>query len=242
MKYFVVSDVHSFYSILKRTLDKSGFDLDNTEHMLVICGDLFDRGDESIQCFNLANKLAKLGRLIYIRGNHEDLLEECVRQLKMGTNIPYHHISNGTLKTIGELCGCSAYDLLNCSSLDQIDNTELLEEVLQFIKDNALDYHELDNYVFVHGWIPGNTDYKNGSFHRARWVNGFDAWKQGVRIPNKTIVCGHWHTSFAHSSIHNDGSEWGNDANFGIFEDEGIIGIDACTAYSSKINCLVIDK
>ena len=47
MKYFAISDMHSFYSIAKKSLDEAGFDPDNENHTLVVCGDIFDRGDET---------------------------------------------------------------------------------------------------------------------------------------------------------------------------------------------------
>ena len=43
MKYFVVSDVHGFYTELKVALDKNGFDINDNNHKLIICGDLMDR-------------------------------------------------------------------------------------------------------------------------------------------------------------------------------------------------------
>ena len=32
-----------------KELNKTGFDLNNEEHILIICGDLFDRGSESLK-------------------------------------------------------------------------------------------------------------------------------------------------------------------------------------------------
>jgi len=39
-KYFVASDTHSFYTPFIKELNKTGFDLNNEEHILIICGDL----------------------------------------------------------------------------------------------------------------------------------------------------------------------------------------------------------
>lgn len=58
---------------------------------------------------------------------------------------------------------------------------------------------------------------------------------------NKTIVCGHWHTSYGHSKYEHKGSEFGEDADFSPYYGPGIIAIDACTAFSGKVNCLVIE-
>ena len=52
MKYYIVADVHGFYSILNKTKEKGFFD-DKEPHKLVICGDVFDRGHEAKNYKNL---------------------------------------------------------------------------------------------------------------------------------------------------------------------------------------------
>lgn len=48
-KIFAVSDIHGHYHILKEALDRAGFDDSNDNHLLVCCGDYFDRGDENVE-------------------------------------------------------------------------------------------------------------------------------------------------------------------------------------------------
>ena len=69
--------------------------------------------------------------------------------------------------------------------------------------------------------------------------NGIDAAQTADE--NKTIVCGHWHTSYGHSKYEHKGTEFGEDADFSPYYGPGIIAIDACTAFSGKSNCLVIE-
>lgn len=115
-----------------------------------------------------------------------------------------------------------------------------------------LGYFETEHYVFTHGWIPSipNRD-KSYSYisswreadreqwNQARWFNGMDAAQTADE--NKTIVCGHWHTSYGHSKYEHKGTEFGEDADFSPYYGPGIIAIDACTAFSGKVNCLVIE-
>ena len=49
MKYYVVSDVHGFYTELQEALKEKGFFEDTVEHKLISCGDLFDRGREALK-------------------------------------------------------------------------------------------------------------------------------------------------------------------------------------------------
>ena len=41
-EYFVITDVHSFYSIMMDELIKKGFDINNKDHILISCGDNFN--------------------------------------------------------------------------------------------------------------------------------------------------------------------------------------------------------
>ncbi|MBO4554651.1 MAG: hypothetical protein J5713_02605 [Clostridia bacterium] len=54
-------------------------------------------------------------------------------------------------------------------------------------------------------------------------------------------MCGHYHASYGHANIEHKGSEFGEDADFEPFEADGILAIDACTALSHKVNCIVIE-
>ena len=76
----------------------------------------------------------------------------------------------------------------------------------------------------------------------ARWLNGINAAVcDNIIDPNKTIVCGHWHSSWGHKYINANSTEFELDSNYTPFYAPGIIAIDACTAMSKKVNCLVID-
>lgn len=249
-RYFCSSDIHSYYDIWMIVLNKLGFDLSNKNHIVVLCGDLFDRGPQSVECYNFVKKLHAEGRLIYIRGNHEDLLFDCVAGLEGKKSLGSHHISNGTIKTIAHFLNCSEYDVLCCVYENQ-QLQEFKDDVLQFINDTCVDYFELGDKVFVHGWVPTTEDencceiisenWRDGDWSHARWECGFDAWRRKLVPADKTVVCGHWHTSYGWSDFRGY-SEWGPDACFDVFIDKGIIALDACTAYTKSVNVLVLDE
>lgn len=264
-KYFVSSDIHSFYFYWREALNANGFQVDNPEHIVVICGDLFDRGDYSQNCFDFIKLMHSQNRLIYIRGNHEDLLIEAVNDIQKMREIGRHHISNGTIKTISQITDINVYNIL-CYAFDQFQFNSKIRELIEFINEVCVDYYVLGNYIFTHGYIPCRVDnytqvyhrngaiykydenWKNGNWNEARWICGFDAWRSNVSIPDHTIVFGHWHNSYGHSLINNDGTEWGPDSNFKIFKatnksnNSTIVGLDACTAYTNNVNCFVIDE
>ena len=259
MTYFAMSDVHSFFFEMMTALDNSGFDIKDKNHKVIICGDLFDRGEQTLECYTFVKTLAEQGRLIYVRGNHEDLLEDAVSSIKHFRNIGMHHISNGTLKTLSHIAGCTEYDLLN-RTFEWSSFERSADELLTFINNVSVDYFELDKSIFVHGWLPTtcaedktmvvHENWRDGCWREARWENGMEMFKFGVQPTNdrdkgKTIVCGHWHTSWGHHFINGDSDEFSNHANFNTFKktnDLGtIVALDACTVFTHKVNCVVFD-
>lgn len=250
--YFVSSDIHSFYDEWMEALSKHGFEKNNITHKLIICGDLFDRGNQSVECFKFVQQMARQGRLIYIRGNHEDLLEECISTIRRRQVIASYHKTNGTLKTIAHFVGCTEYDLL-CYSFDWKTFNKAVDPLLSFINKHCVDFYEWNSMLFVHGGLPVikddlgisqkvDTDLLNADWAEARWINGIQQWAEAFTIEDKIVVCGHWHTSWAWAHIDGNYSEWGPNSKFDIFQLDGLIAIDGCTAYSGKVNCLVFKE
>ena len=259
MKYFIFSDVHGFYDELIDALDKKGFEKDNPEHIIVSLGDLLDRGPKPLQCLQFVNSIPNT-RKILIRGNHEDLMEEAIARREFLS----HDWHNGTEQTTYDLTG---YGYKLFTDIDVFDAMKKHLDYNEYI-NSTIDYYEDDKHIFVHGWIPCKSsdqnmyhahgikytfdeNWHNGDWKKARWINGMDAWNQGVRVDGKTIYCGHWHTSWGHSKLHQNGPEWNNKystnpehrkAHFEPFCDEGICAIDACTAYSGKVNVILVEE
>ena len=264
-KYFVVSDIHSFFKEMIFALTEKGYDKSNSDHILVICGDLFDRGNESKELFDFVKSLPE-DRFIYIRGNHEDLLFDCYYQMIDNEIVSSHHYSNGTVKTIAHLsglktedCGWLMYDTWSPLRGNVMDT---LPEVLEFINKRSVNYAEIGNYILVHGWIPFMKeelrtgvikynmikDWRHSTlWYNARWENGMDAWHKGIKIEGKTIICGHFHASWGWSHLKQERPEWPQKnkkdfkKSFEPFIEDGIIAIDACTAYSNFVNVIVLE-
>lgn len=259
MKYYVVADVHGFYDLMIEALTEKGYFTDAAPHKLIICGDLFDRGKQSKELLEFVLGLLKKDEVILIRGNHEDLLVDFVEKLPMyaGMGFQYtHHYSNGTVHTVRDLTRStltkmSMYPEATAAGMKR---SELFKTVLPAMKN----YYETKNYIFVHGWIPSiangmggsasffqfNPEWRNddaAGWYFARWYNGMLAAHQGVIEPGKTIVCGHWHTSFGHSRYEGKGAEFGEGEDFSPYYADGIIALDACTGHSKKVNCIVLE-
>lgn len=246
MKCFVIADVHSFYNEMIEALDKAGFDKNNPQHVLISLGDLLDRGPDPIKCLEFINSL---DRKILIRGNHEDLMEKAIER-KMFLAHDFH---NRTYDTVQKVLGIPSDANNDLAMLLMFSECDLWNKYIK----SCIDYAETDKYIFVHGWIPKESDWRNGDWDSARWINGMKEWedsrKEG-REQEKTILCGHYHTSWGHHYIEHDCPEWDEDiemyrllggtnikdANFTPFKQKGIIALDACTAISGFVNCQVL--
>lgn len=264
MKYYVVSDVHGYFSLMKQALQEKGFFDDKEPHKLILCGDMLDRGEEALEMQEFMLDLLHKNELIFVRGNHEDLMVEMLNnfenyrwEIAIGAS---HHNSNGTWDTALQLSCMEENNALRNTQefIYKIMGSGFCKELIPA----SVDYFETENYIFVHGWIPCftgnmpawlnrlnrhykfNPEWRSSSkkdWDAARWFNGMElAGLYDIVERGKRIVCGHWHTSYGHW-LENKSSEFGEDADFSPYYGKNIIAIDACTAFSQKVNCIVIE-
>lgn len=256
MKYYVVTDVHGFFTQMKTALENAGFFSGTEPHRLIVCGDMMDRGSEALQMQEFMLDLLHKDELIFIRGNHEDLMVQMMQGLSHSgryASIASHHYSNGTFDT--------AVQLTKMTPEEAVQNPQRFAALLwetPFMKElipASVNYFETSDTIFVHGYIPcynrNNRQYEytktwrashNREWDDARWFNGMDAACNGKIVePGKTIVCGHWHTSWGHSKVEGKCTEFGDDADFSPFYSDGIIALDGCTAHSDIVNCITFE-
>lgn len=247
-KLFVVSDVHSFYKEMMAALTAKGFDIENKEHLFVVCGDLFDRGSEALACYEFIKRMHAEHRLVYVRGNHEDFLRPCFNQLMRDDNCSDHYWTNGTVPTLAQIGGIDIIDLFY-NGLRAPHIREKCEEFLDFIDEATIDYATFGDLWFVHGWIPEGPreDWDAQKWETARWTNGMEAWSHGIRVPNTMIVCGHYHCSWGWARLRGGRPEFPKldvpnwQKSFEPFVEDGITAIDAATAYTHIVNCVVFE-
>lgn len=184
-----------------------------------------------------------LERKILVKGNHDILLEElCMREF------PYSHDkSNGTVQTVISLGNFDGRNFDECCRTTW-NKTARYRELL-------VNYFETQNYIFVHSWIPTRNvgkynpmycweeDWRNApdkEWEEAMWGNPFILAEDGLNQTGKTIVFGHFHTSYKWSRT-SGCSEFGEDANFTPYFGDNYIGIDGCVAYTGKCNVIVLE-
>lgn len=248
-KLFVVSDIHGFYDELCEALDNAGFNPENEQHLLVVCGDTTDRGSQPSEVISYLSNLMQKNKCVVVKGNHESLVVECCKR-----GYPeMHDYSNGTFDTICDIGGAGG----GCTFEECIDVAEI--KFKSFV-NKMVNYFETKNYIFVHSFIPliskdglpmyytknrkfaFNPDWRYAhasDWEEARWGNPFDLAEKGF-LPDKTLVFGHWATEHKWAEVEGR-KDFDKDAHFDIYYGDGYIGIDATTAYSKKVNVLVLE-
>ena len=276
--YFVSSDIHGFYSIYRKALSEAGYQENNEDHVLIVLGDLFDRGKESKKVYSFLRFLPP-SRRILIRGNHESLLLDLLRAGYPGS----HDIHNGTYDTLKQFCFGYAslqkkihetfLESLSLPYPERVKKNDALQkrlnhrlyhgkpitEVAKWIQSEEwVDYFETPRYVFVHAFIPTflakgkEGDWRNApsaAWEDAKWACPFRFYLQGYwkseEEKGKTLVCGHWHTSdfYNHMDFDRGSPTRLKKTDNPIYRSPafpGIIGLDACTVLSGKVNVLVL--
>lgn len=234
-KLFVVTDVHGHYTLLKAALDEAGFDRNCEDHLLICCGDYFDRGEENLEVLKFFERLR---HKVLIRGNHEDLL---LKLLQTGKVLP-NHCTNGTVQTVESFFGKYVIDPMT-ATIDFSGKTRMADRVCEFIQE-TVDYYETENYLFVHGWFPegcettaSRQEASPALWEKARWKKWTENYTGTAPLPDKTIVCGHVPTLHAWKVDPN----WGKDR-ADIFCGNSVIALDAGTCDSKKVNVLVLTE
>lgn len=260
MRYYFISDVHSYYDKMIDALTAAGFD-ENAD-TLVSVGDMFDRGEDAQKCLDY---ILALPNKIILWGNHELQL----RKILTSGEWNRYDVSNGTIDTISQLSGTtSTYDgiiKLNGLGTSKDKFTENTGKLANYFSQcmYALEFSDL---IVTHGWLPNTgNDYtyaklvsdwrhqKEKVWYWATWSNTEECIHDGA-FPEKDMLVGHWHSyniarmcgddrrseSF---SINGKGSpyidcstyEYVDADHFGIGDStpHKVILIDGCTGYEN---------
>ena len=252
MKNFVVSDIHDHYDLLMKALDRYGFDINNDDHTLTVCGDAFYSGPQPGELFVFLRGLHERGRLVFIYGNHDiELLDNLRARVfnrpanRRCAELTVKHLTGKVGLTDEEICG-------ECERLGFTD----------FLAKAPVWYRETENYIFTHAFIPTDkrtyrTDWRNATEKEwrvaaARGDAMILSMRYGVSEPNKKIVCGHY--SAARCYLMKDASEkdWENkiykdvsgvpSGGFVPFFGDTFIAIDQSVKKTGFMNCLVFDE
>lgn len=246
-KIFVFSDSHGHCNLLKDELKSAGFEEGNKDHLLIGCGDYFERGTESLETYLWLKSLKD--QVICLYGNHEKFLEEFLEGPVSMFNFRYNGFDKTLDSFLEQTASFPMYMIYHENeegdlwykyakeSRDEINKN--YPELLGWLK-NLPFYFETKNYIFTHGTIDGQCeDWHNPiiPWSELVWAKPIDFIKN-INNTDKTLVVGHINTGLIRKDFYK-GDE--HDNSIFVRPDNRVIGLDSCTILSKHINILVIE-
>ena len=251
MKNFIVSDIHDHYSLLTEALNRNGFDINDSDHRLIVCGDAFYSGPQLGELFVFLRNLYEKNRLIFIYGNHDIELLDNLRAQKFGRPANRRCAELIVLHLTGQASLTDAELVSECNRLGFTD----------FLAHAPMWYYETENYIFTHGFIPTakrayRTDWRNANEKdwrtaAARGDAMLLSMRYAVSEPHKTIVCGHYSAARCYLMQNATQADWENKIykdvsrvpaeGFKPFYGGSFIAIDQSVKKTGFMNCIVID-
>jgi serine/threonine protein phosphatase 1 len=171
-KIFAIGDIHGCYDQLKALMTEVpidfGFDT------LVFMGDYIDRGPHSAEVVDyLVNLKNRVPGIIFLKGNHEDMLEKYLD----GTD-RFTYLLNGGQQTLDSY--------LNRSNRPEYHPIPL--EHMEFFKSLRLTY-ETENYIFVHAGLRPRVPLESQDTEDLLWIR--DKFLYSNYDFGKPVIFGH---------------------------------------------------
>lgn len=177
---YVISDIHGGLHLLQELLEyvKPG-------NILIILGDLIEKGEHSLATLEYIIKLSKLDNVYIIKGNNDEAL------VKVFSPEHLDYFLNRMDKPTSIVYEMIAKHKLNCApELMHQQLAEIYREELKWL-DGLETMIETDDFIFVHAGIDNIVDYWNSSpISLTRLANFYLKGHQA----NKIVVCGHYPT------------------------------------------------
>lgn len=241
MKYFACSDIHGDWTALQNAIAEFGYDENNPNHTLIVCGDCFGRAsvaeDDCEAIYRYLISDCHANKPIVLRGNHEDILSNIFRRNKL-TYADYYNGEHKTIASLGHVdLATAAYTPLGLEEVRKHNPQFVLWlNTLPF-------YFETEKYIFTHAWLPKGADWRNAD--KETWVDA--TWSDlgelvylaevDEKYPEKTLVFGHFGTYIFRGGLYN---RW-EDCKLWRSPSGHFIGLDNTTVINHRIDMLVIE-
>jgi hypothetical protein len=251
VKNFIVSDIHDHYDLLMEALSRKGFDANNEDHRLIVCGDAFYSGPQPGELFVFLRELSEKGRLIFIYGNHD---------IELLDNLRVKRFTRPANRR------CAALIVRYLTQKTELSDDELVSECenlgfTRFLAEIPVWYHESEDYVFTHGFIPTEKkayrpDWRDATEREwrtaaARGDAMMLSMRYGISEPNKKIVCGHYSAARCYLMKNATPTDWENKIykdvskvpaeGFKPFFGDTFIAIDQSVKKTGFMNCIVLE-
>lgn len=217
MSTFVIGDIHGRYSQLKQLERDVPWDLE--KDTIVFLGDLIDRGEQIREVVDEVIRLrSRNPSLVTLRGNHEQMLLDCVDFGDLSWLIP----ENGGQETIAQY-GCPLH------TLEDVEDIHIPEEHLEFFRSMPL-YHEDETAIFVHAGLETGVPLEETDEDVLLWSRDFSFY---MYYSGKLCFFGHTPTRYLPRE--------GRRAEYDIFMVGDCVGMDTGSEIDCPLSCLRVD-
>ena len=172
-RILAISDIHGENDKLIALLKKTEYD--PVSDLLIICGDLIDRGTQNLATIQTCKKLQQQGAIV-LKGNHEQFASECI--LDMVLERP----SEALQVWVGHNGGNCTYDELVTLSKNE------LGDLLSFMRRLPL-YFAIGDYIFVHAGVNSKKPIEENKENDLVWCE--DSFYYCPAYKGKTVIFGH---------------------------------------------------
>jgi serine/threonine protein phosphatase 1 len=177
MRILAIGDIHGCSGALRTLLAAVA---PTPEDLLIALGDYVDRGLDSPGVLDLMIELHATGRLIALRGNHEQMMTD----------------SRYDLSHRRGWCDCGgketleAYGIPAWRYLERVELPAIPEAHWEFLERALVDYHETDTHIFVHANLYPNAALEDQPGSMLLWESLRPEWTE-PHCSGKVMVCGH---------------------------------------------------
>lgn len=177
-RILAVSDIHAenekFIKLLTQT------EYDPVRDLLVICGDMIDRGTENLDTLATSLKLHKQGAIL-LKGNHEQFLQQSLIEM-LETDTWRTKPSEGLFNWVRYNGGATMYEEIKDLS------TGKLSEILKFTQGLLL-YSTIGNYIFTHAGANVVKTIEENTENELVWME--DTFLHCPAYWGKVVIFGH---------------------------------------------------
>ena len=172
MRTLAIGDIHGCLTALTTLLD---FVAPTEEDRIVAVGDYVDRGPDSRGALDFLIALHATGRLVALRGNHDEMMMEARSQSKDERAMWLACGGRETLQSYGV-------------APDAADLKGVPEAHWRFLEHDCLDWYETENHFFVHANAYPDLPLEEQPHYMLLWEKLYEAC---VHVSGKVMICGH---------------------------------------------------